>query len=52
MTMGRVMLAENKDLFSQAECDYSGWFAKGRAKKTKTSVVIAFFFTRGRESSN
>lgn len=40
--MGRFMLAENKALFPLAECVYSGWLSKGRAKKMKTSVVIAF----------
>lgn len=40
--MGRFMLAENKALFPLAECVYSDWLSKGRAKKMKTSVVIAF----------
>ena len=41
-TVGRVMLAEHKALFLLAECVYSGWLSKERAKKTKTSVIIAF----------
>ena len=41
-TTGRVMLAENKALFPLAEYVYSGWLSKGRAKKTKTSVAMAF----------
>ena len=40
--MGRIMMAENKTLFSTAEYLYSGWLSKGRAKKAKISVVIAF----------
>ena len=43
--MGRIILVKNKALFPTSEYFYSGWLSKGRAKKAKTSVVIAFSST-------
>ena len=43
--MRKIMLVENKALFPTAESVYSGWLSKGRAKKAKTSIVIAFLST-------